>query len=100
MLVPRGTAAIITPHWGNARAYGDLTHKWPPVTEFWYYYYLAKKWRDANAPHNDFYRCDFECQLEYTISKRLAAATDEQKRFALANFRDAAEDLKASLTKV
>ena len=56
-------ATIITPHWASCRAYGDLTHQWPPVSEFWWYY-LSKSWRegtkeqdykDANAPHNDGY---------------------------------------------
>jgi Methyltransferase domain len=89
VLVAGGTAVIITPYWANARAYGDLTHKWPPVTEFWYYY-LHKGWRETNAPHNDFYRCDFDFTVEYSYAK---------KRYALVKFRAAAQDLKAHLTR-
>lgn len=33
-----GFATIIVPHWASQRAYGDLTHQWPPVSEFWFYY--------------------------------------------------------------
>ena len=44
VLVPGGTAQLITPHWSSARAYGDMTHQWPPVSEFWFYY-LDKPWR-------------------------------------------------------
>jgi SAM-dependent methyltransferase len=98
ILVPGGKATIITPHWASARAYGDLTHKWPPVTEFWYYY-LHKKWRDVNAPHNDFYSCDFDFSVEYVLRKDLLAKSDPEKIFALTNFKEAAEDLVALLTR-
>src|SRR5260221_4217822 len=46
------TARIVTPHWASCRAYGDFTHQWPPVSEFWFWY-LYKNWRAANAPHTD-----------------------------------------------
>src|SRR5262249_200160 len=59
VLVKNGKATIVTPYWASGRAYGDLTHKWPPVSEWWYYY-LKKEWRDINAPHEDRYTCDFD----------------------------------------
>src|SRR5688572_13911022 len=31
VLKPGATAQIIVPHWASQRAYGDPTHKWPPV---------------------------------------------------------------------
>lgn len=98
VLAPGAKATIVTPHWASARAYGDLTHKWPPVTEFWYYY-LNKKWRDANAPHNDFYVCDFDFTFDYLIRQDLAQKSDAEKRFAVDNFKDAAEDLVVRLTR-
>lgn len=58
-IMPWGArATIITPYWESARAYGDLTHKWPPVTEM-LWFYLRKEWREANAPHVQLY-CDFK----------------------------------------
>ena len=54
-LMPGAKCLLIVPHWGSCRAYGDLTHQWPPVSEFWFYY-LSKVWRAANAPHNDKYK--------------------------------------------
>jgi hypothetical protein len=95
---PGGKARIITPHWANARAYGDLTHKWPPVTEFWYYY-LHKEWRDSNAPHNDFYTCDFDFAFDYVLRRDLMAKSDAEKIFAVNNFKDAAQDLIVFLTR-
>lgn len=52
VLQPGAKATIIVPHWKSCRAYGDMTHTWPPVSEFWFYY-LKKEWRLQNAPHND-----------------------------------------------
>jgi len=55
-------AWIQVPYWGSARAYGDLTHKWPPVTEFWPLY-LNKHWRETKSPHNVEYSCDFDFEI-------------------------------------
>ena len=49
VLRPGGQMHLVTPDWSSCRAYGDLTHKWPPVSEFWFFY-LDKDWRAANAP--------------------------------------------------
>jgi len=92
-------ATIITPHWASARAYGDLTHKWPPVSEFWYHY-LLKSWRDTEAPHNDFYTCNFQTEFNYSLSRMHEGASASQRSFALANFKDAADDLWAMLVKL
>lgn len=57
-------ATIICPNWSHERAYGDPTHKWPPIST-WMYFYLNKEWRDKNAPHAD-YTCDFDHQVSGT----------------------------------
>lgn len=97
VLVPGGKARIITPHWASQRAYGDLTHKWPPVSEFWYPY-LNREWRKS-TPHNDFYTCDFDFRLDYHLRQDVDKRTDQEKVFAVMNFKEAAEDLVAYLTK-
>lgn len=93
-----GKATVITPHWASMRAYGDLTHKWPPVCEFWFYY-LSKEWRAVNAPHNDFYTCDFDVTWGYAIRDDLAVRNQETQQFALANYKEAAQDTIATFTK-
>lgn len=102
ILKPEGHATIITPHWCSQRAYGDLTHQWPPVSEFWYLY-LEKAWRAVNASHNDGYSCDFEHTLRYGVSEELvtmAAKDPKGANTALAWYRDAPSDLVAVLRKV
>ena len=98
VLITGGKAQIVTPHWAASRAYGDLTHQWPPVSEFWYYY-LLKSWRDVNAPHNDTYICDFDATWGYTLRQDLIVRNAEYQMYALANHKEAASDLIATLVK-
>lgn len=92
-----GKATIVTPHWASCRAYGDLTHQWPPVSEFWYYY-LVKEWRAVNAPHNDTYTCDFEFVYGYSENPALSGRDQEYKQYAFANYKESISDLHCILT--
>ena len=98
VLVPGGRAVIVTPHWASNRAYGDLTHEWPPVSEMWFYY-LNKAWRQANAPHNDFYICDFDFAGGYMMRPELGVKNQEYQQFALSNYKEAALDTVTTVTK-
>lgn len=99
VLIPGGKAQIITPHWSSCRAYGDLTHKWPPVSEFWWYY-LSKEWRDVNAPHNDFYTCDFQhTTWGFSLHPAVAPRNQEYQTHATLFFKEACQDMITTLTK-
>ncbi len=98
VLKPAGKATLITPHWSSCRAYGDLTHQWPPVSEFWFYY-LSKAWREQNAPHNDGYTCDFEATWGYGMHPQLIPRNAEYQQHAMQFFKEAVQDLHASLIK-
>jgi SAM-dependent methyltransferase len=96
VLKPGAGALIVVPHWNSHRAYGDLTHRWPPVSEMWFYY-LAADWRKVNAPHNDFYTCDFDVTWGYTMRQDLIGRNEEYRNYAIANFKDAAQDIIATM---
>jgi len=106
VLVPGGKCTLIVPHWSSARAYGDPTHQWPPVSEFWFYY-LSRKWRldDGNAPHTDIknwsqgYDCDFDCTWGYGMHPTLTSRNTEYQQFALNFYKEAVQDIHATLTK-
>lgn len=104
VLVPGARAVIVTPHWAGSRAYGDMTHQWPPVSEFWYAY-LSRAWRLAEAPHDDAshdpaaYDCDFGVDLAYTVTPQLAGQPEGIQAFARQHGRDAVLDLVATLTR-
>lgn len=93
-----GKAVIVVPHWASCRAYGDLTHKWPPVSEFWFYY-LSKAWRKDNAPHNDKYECDFEVTWGYALRGDVAQRNQEFQQFAIANYKEVCTDTMATFLK-
>lgn len=104
VLKPGGKATIITPHWASCRAYGDFTHKWPPVSEM-AWYYVSKQWRDGNAPHTDVewnsdgYRCNFAASWGYSMRQDLLVRNQEYQQFALQNFKEAASDMICTLTR-
>lgn len=98
VLVPGGTCQIIVPHWASCRAYGDLTHQWPPVSEFWWMY-LNKEWREQNAPHNDRYTCHFGATWGYAMRQDLLTRNQEHQQFAASNYKEAISDMIATLTK-
>ena len=104
VLKPGAKATIITPHWASNRAYGDPTHQWPPVAEKGYYY-LKQEWRLSQAPHTDVkfnadgYSCDFDAVWGYSFGGDLQSRNQDYVQFALANFKEACQDLHATITK-
>ena len=88
--------ALILPHWASCRYYGDPTHK-EPFSEF-AFYYLSKDWRDANAPHVG-YVCDFEASWGYSLNPAITTRNMEYQQYATANFKEAIQDLHATLIK-
>jgi hypothetical protein len=104
VLIPEGKCTLIVPNWASSRAYGDLTHQWPPVSGWWFFY-LKKSWRDTEAPHNDSqhwkqgYTCNFEATWGYGMNPTLIHRNTEFQQFALNNYIEAAWDIHATLTK-
>lgn len=97
VMKPGAKALIITPHHSSGRAYGDLTHQWPPVVEmFWYY--LDKTWRAQNAPHVGF-TCDFQTTWGYSIGHPWNLKTPEAQMFGVNHYREVAQDMTATITK-
>lgn len=102
VLIPGGKATIITPHWASNRAYGDPTHCWPPVAEMWFYY-LSRDWRKKEAPHTDaeydksLFSCDFEATWGYSMRPDLGVRNQEFQQFAFANYKEAIQDMVATL---
>jgi hypothetical protein len=104
VLKPKSKITLVVPHWSTCRAYGDPTHLWPPVSEFWFYY-LSKDWRATEAPHTDRkhlawgFDCDFEATWGYGGNPAINSRSDEFKNFAIQHYREAIYDIHATLTK-
>jgi hypothetical protein len=112
ILIPGSKATLIAPHWSSCRAYGDPTHKFPPVSDFWFYY-LKREWRlgdpakglAANAPHTDIrylkggFDCDFDASWGYAPHSHWQSRNGEAQQFAFQWYKDAVCDIVATLTK-
>ena len=99
VLVPEGKAKIVAPHWNSPRAFGDLTHQWPPVSEWWFLY-VNKGWREVNAPHSDYNpEVNFEVAYAPILRADIAQRNQEYQMYAYANYKDAAQDLDSTWTK-
>ncbi len=103
VLVPGGTATIVTPHWASSSAYGDFTHADKPVSEF-FYSYLNRDWRKRCAPDNDIefnpdgYDCDFDWELGHSLHPTILERPAEEKAYAVQWYKEAAQELFARLT--
>jgi hypothetical protein len=104
VLIPGGTCQIITPHCASCRAYGDPTHQWPPLSEFWFYY-LSREWRAGNAPHTDVqhfpagFNCNFEATWGYALRPDLTVRNQEYQQMAIQNYKEVITDCIATLKK-
>lgn len=100
VMKPKAKATIYTPYWCSNRAYGDPTHKWPPVSELTWAY-LDAEWRKTQAPHTEhLLTCDFRgTTWGYVGHHTLGVRSQPYREFALAFYKDAALDMVTTLTK-
>lgn len=98
-------ATIVTPHWASCRAYGDITHQWPPVSEF-LWFYLKKDWRMANAPHTDSstleggFNCNFESTWGFSLEPNVGMKNQEYQQFAMTYYKEACQDMIATVVRL
>jgi len=95
-----GAKAIIhTPYWAAAKAYGDVQVQWPPVSEAWYLT-LSKAWREAqNYVDRSGYACDFDFTLGYGLHPQIIPRNQEYQQHAVTFWKEAAQDLCATLIR-
>lgn len=97
VLAPDAVALIVTPNWSHACAYGDPTHQWPPMSQ-WYPLYLHRDWRAANAPHTGF-TCHFDHTIAGSWDPALESRNPETRSFMMNHYTNGWRDLIVTLTK-
>lgn len=97
VMKPNTTAMIITPDWRHSCAYGDPTHQWPPMSQ-WYPLYLHRDWRAGNAPHVA-YTCHFDHVIAGSWDAALNDRNNETKSWMMNHYVNATRDLIVTLTK-
>jgi len=98
VMKPGAKAQLVAPHWCSARSYGDMAFQWPPVSEGWLYH-LNAEWRKGNAPWGVKYKCDFDIGFGYGMHQMIVSRNQEYQQHAMMFFKEAAQDLIATMTK-
>ena len=101
VLKPESTMRVIVPNWKSERAYGDMTHQWPPVASF-FFQYLNRSWRESNKLTYGAYalKCNFDFQGGVIgVSPDIAARNQEAQQFAWAHYLESFSDMWVTLTK-
>ena len=101
ILKPDGIMRIFVPNWKSERAYGDMTHEWPPVTTM-ALLYLNKGWMTANKLTYGAYdlKCNFDYQAGPTaMSQEFQSKAHEVQVFACAHYLESFSDMWVTLTK-
>ena len=101
ILKPEGTMRIFVPSWKSERAYGDMTHVFPPVVAM-FFFYLNKGWRDANKLTYGPYaiKCNFDHQAGPTgMSGDFGSRNHEAQMFAATHYLESYMDMWTTLTK-
>lgn len=100
VLIKGSSMTVITPYGFCERAYGDPTHKWPPIVAFWYYY-LNKEWRDSQAQHcHEIYKCNFNTTWGYLMHPEFQMRSSDSQMFAANWYTNAAMELHATMVKL
>lgn len=102
IMKPDGVMRIFVPNWKSERAYGDMTHEWPPVSAM-AFYYLNREWRKQNklehGPYSEL-TCNFDFQAGPTeLNPKFVERTPEVQQFACAHYVDSYPDMWVTLTR-
>ena len=100
VLKPGAKATIINASWSACKSLGDLSTHWPPVSEAWFCR-LNKAWRDAqNYTDPDGYTCNFDHTIGYGLHPAIVSRNQEYQQHAVSFWKEAAQDMVATLTKL
>lgn len=89
---------FITPHWSCNRAYADLRMPYPPVAESWYFN-LNSEYRKQDKFGDKRYKCDFDSTLGYSLHQSLHSRNQEYQQHAIMFWKEAGQDLIATIIK-
>lgn len=100
VLKPGAKAVIHTPHWCASKAYGDPLVQWPPVSEWWFMWLKKANRETQNSVDATGLVCDFDCGIGYGLHAELLPRNVEYQQNAVKFWKEAAQDLIVTLTKL
>lgn len=101
IMKPEAQMKIVVPNWKSERAYGDQTHLFPPVTNF-FFFYLNAAWRENNRLTYGPYalKCHFEHQAgPLGLTGDFPSKAHEVQLFACSHYVESFADMWVVLCK-
>jgi hypothetical protein len=92
-----GKAIFITPYWNTMRAFADMTHEWPPITEM-SFCFLNKKWMTDQKIHYSI-NCNFEFTTGYALEQDVQLKAEEVRNHWVKHYSNTVTDLHVTLIK-
>lgn len=92
---------IVVPNWKSERAYGDMTHQWPPVTTM-FFFYLSRQWRETNKLTYGPYaiKANFECEAgPIQLTPSFATRSQDAQVFACTHYLESYADMWVTIRK-
>ncbi len=89
---------LVMPHWTSNRAYSDLRFQYPPVAESWFFS-LNEDYRKQDLNFDKRYKCNFDFTCGYSLHPHLISRNQEYQQHAITFWKEAAQDLIATITK-
>ena len=94
-----GQLIIIGPYWSSRRAVQDPYHKWPPLAETSFLYFVEHWRKDQHLDHYPI-KCNFNFSYGFATAPELNAKSDDVRQFAQANYVNAISDIHVTMTKI
>ena len=95
-----GKATIYSSYWAASKAFGDLDVQWPPVTEAWYSYIDKDMREKLHSEDTNYTECNFVVSMGYGMHQSILGKHEEARQHALIFYKEAAQDLVVTLTKL
>ena len=89
---------LVMPHWASNRAYADLRFQYPPVAESWFFS-LNEDYRKQDPNFDKRYKCNFDFTWGYSLHPQLVSRNQEYQQHAITFWKEAAQDLIATIIK-
>jgi hypothetical protein len=89
---------LVMPHWASNRAYADLRFQYPPVAESWFFS-LNEDYRKQDPNFDKRYKCNFDFTCGYSLHPHLISRNQEYQQHAITFWKEAAQDMIATVTK-
>lgn len=90
---------VIVPFWSSRRSIQDPTHKWPPIAETSFLYFV-EHWRIDNKLTHYPIKCNFNFSYGYVLDPELNLRAEPVQHQAINNYTNAVMDIHVTLTKV